>query len=240
MNKSKKSLEKRLVTLAIITIIALLFVGCTMEIGGNIKEINEMSDNEVKKLTPSDVEALSDSEVAEYNKRMDKIHDKELDDPSEEESKLTQEEENSIELKNQQEEQERAKYKQIEDELKPAIMDSMYGEGKINKDYYSKPEIHAYDENGKTIVEIENKCNEYNQADLMLNFDEIDIKVDFDMWLTSLRWDNVPKNYDEVRMKTTIYNWHKEGDEYEATTSKSVDDLEKANTDPKVKIEKIN
>lgn len=44
-----------------------------MEIGGNIKEINEMSDNEVKKLTPSDVEALSDSEVAEYNKRMDKI-----------------------------------------------------------------------------------------------------------------------------------------------------------------------
>ena len=209
------------------------------------KKINEMSDNEVKNLTPSDVEALSDSEVAEYNKRMDKIDEKELedllkDDPSEEESKLTKEEENPIELKNQQEEQERAKYEQIEEELKPAIMDSMYGEGKINKDYYSKPEIHAYDENGKTIVEIENKCNEYNQADLMLNFDEIDIKVDFDMWLTSLRWDNVPKNYDEVRMKTTIYNWHKEGDMYEATTSKSVEDLEKANTDPKVKIEKIN
>jgi len=209
------------------------------------KKINEMSDNEVKNLTPSDVEALSDSEVAEYNKRMDKIDEKELedllkDDPSEEESKLTKEEENPIELKNQQEEQERAKYEQIEEELKPAIMDSMYGEGKINKDYYSKPEIHAYDENGRTIVEIENKCNEYNQADLMLNFDEIDIKVDFDMWLTSLRWDNVPKNYDEVRMKTTIYNWHKEGDMYEATTSKSVEDLEKANTDPKVKIEKIN
>ena len=204
-----------------------------------------MSDNEVKNLTPSDVEALSDSEVAEYNKRMDKIDEKELedllkDDPSEEESKLTKEEENPIELKNQQEEQERAKYEQIEEELKPAIMDSMYGEGKINKDYYSKPEIHAYDENGRTIVEIENKCNEYNQADLMLNFDEIDIKVDFDMWLTSLHWDNVPKNYDEVRMKTTIYNWHKEGDMYEATTSKSVEDLEKANTDPKVKIEKIN
>lgn len=204
-----------------------------------------MSDNEVKNLTPSDVEALSDSEVAEYNKRMDKIDEKELedllkDDSSEEESKLTKEEENPIELKNQQEEQERAKYEQIEEELKPAIMDSMYGEGKINKDYYSKPEIHAYDENGRTIVEIENKCNEYNQADLMLNFDEIDIKVDFDMWLTSLRWDNVPKNYDEVRMKTTIYNWHKEGDMYEATTSKSVEDLEKANTDPKVKIEKIN
>ena len=200
------------------------------------KKINEMSDNEVKNLTPSDVEALSDSEVAEYNKRMDKIDEKELedllkDDPSEEESKLTKEEENPIELKNQQEEQERAKYEQIEEELKPAIMDSMYGEGKINKDYYSKPEIHAYDENGRTIVEIENKCNEYNQAD---------IKVDFDMWLTSLRWDNVPKNYDEVRMKTTIYNWHKEGDMYEATTSKSVEDLEKANTDPKVKIEKIN
>ena len=214
-----------------------------MAIGGNIK-INEMSDNEVKNLTPSDVEALSDSEVAEYNKRMDKIDEKELedllkDDPSEEESKLTKEEENPIELKNQQEEQERAKYEQIEEELKPAIMDSMYGEGKINKDYYSKPEIHAYDENGRTIVEIENKCNEYNQADLMLNFDEIDIKVDFDMWLTSLRWDNVPKNYDEVRMKTTIYNWHKEGDMYEATTSKSVEDLEKANTDPKVKIEKL-
>ena len=175
---------------------------------------------------------------------MDKIDEKELedllkDDPSEEESKLTKEEENPIELKNQQEEQERAKYEQIEEELKPAIMDSMYGEGKINKDYYSKPEIHAYDENGRTIVEIENKCNEYNQADLMLNFDEIDIKVDFDMWLTSLRWDNVPKNYDEVRMKTTIYNWHKEGDMYEATTSKSVEDLEKANTDPKVKIEKL-
>ena len=246
MIKSKKSLEKRLVTLAIITIIALLFVGCTMAIGGNIKEINEMSDNEVKNLTPSEVEALSDSEVAEYNKRMDKISDKELedllkDDPSEEEEpKLTQEEENSIELKNQQEEQERAKYKQIEEELKPAIMDSMYGEGVIDKDTYSKPEIHAYDENGKTIVEIENKCNEYNQAELMLNFDEIDIKVDFNEWLTSLRWDDVPKNYDEVRMKTTIYNWHKEGDEYEATTSKSVEDIENANTDPKVKIEKFN
>ena len=91
-----------------------------------------MSDNEVKNLTPSDVEALSDSEVAEYNKRMDKIDEKELedllkDDPSEEESKLTKEEENPIELKNQQEEQERAKYEQIEEELKPAIMDSMYG-----------------------------------------------------------------------------------------------------------------
>ena len=115
---------------------------------------------------------------------MDKIDEKELedllkDDPSEEESKLTKEEENPIELKNQQEEQERAKYEQIEEELKPAIMDSMYGEGKINKDYYSKPEIHAYDENGRTIVEIENKCNEYNQADLMLNFDEIDIKSRF-------------------------------------------------------------
>ncbi|MEQ2755392.1 hypothetical protein AAAV47_05650 [Staphylococcus hominis] len=39
MIKSKKSLEKRLVTLAIITIIALLFVGCTMAIGGNIKKL---------------------------------------------------------------------------------------------------------------------------------------------------------------------------------------------------------
>jgi len=197
----------------------------------SLKKINNMNDEDILNLTFADVEGMSNKAQNKYYKRLDDIHEKERANETPEERQRREEELKKTEKEIEQNHK-------IENELQPIIEKNMDRGDYFGKGPFSSPKVNVYGPEDKRVIEVETICKKEN--DLLLNLDEVDVKLHLDSILEIFKDNDIQVKFDTIKVSTDIYAWHEKNDKYVAATEATYDELEEILFEPKIEIEKIS